>query len=258
MRPSFFFTLPLLLTLACSGPEQGITPPQGPGNDPAGGGAADADGGGGGGAPPAFGRVDPPGFILGDDEGVELSGNLSYIDEVEPVGSLRLEVMAVVGEAETTLLAVQDLEELVDWKMRVPKDLGEITILAYFDAEMNGPSPGEPLGQLFENLVIGSESIGGIDLVLSAKEPGPPPTGDEHGAEVPPPADGPVHPGDKGDDPGRPGVDGPAASGPAEAAEPEPEPAPAEPAPAEAAPAEAAPAEAAPAEAAPAEAAPAE
>lgn len=239
MRALLASSLSLMLSVGCSGPEQGITPPQGPGNAPAGGDAVGGGGGGGAGGPPAFGRVDPPGFVLGENEGVELSGRLTYLDEAEPVGSLRLEIMAVVSEAETTLLAVQDLEELGDWTMRVPADLGEITVLAYFDAEMNGPSPGEPIGQLFENIVVGSEDISGIDLAVSAMEPGPPPGDGAVEGEGDQIIQGP----DKvGKDP----------KGEGEKA-PEGEAQPIEEAPEEAAPEEAAPAEAAPAEAAPAE-----
>ncbi len=239
MRSHLLATLPLLLVLGCSGPEQGITPPQGPGNAPNGGDATDGGGGGGPGGPPAFGRVDPPGFVLSESEGVVLSGRLTYIDEAEPAGTLRLEVMAMLADGESTLLAVQDLEELGDWKMRVPKDLGAIGILAYFDAEMNGPSPGEPLGQVFEPVVVGQEDIAGIDLTLSAMEP------------VAPEAGAPGPEGEKGEE-----LEEPPEAG--AAAEPAPvEDAPAEPAPVEEAPAEPTPVEEAPAVPAPVEEAPA-
>ncbi len=165
----------LVLSSACSGPEPATDPGLAPGGagtaapaDAADAPAPDGD------RPPAFGRVDPPGFILADDEGVELSGVTAYLDELPPVGTLRIELSSITEGGESTLLVVQDLEELGAWSMRVPQDIGPVNLLAYFDVEMNGPSVGEPSAALTEPIVVAQQDIGGIELVISALEPTPP------------------------------------------------------------------------------------
>ncbi len=176
MRAHKLPLISILLSLGCSGPQPNVAPPGGPANaatndDAAGDDAAAEDEAGA--SPAAFSRVDPPGFILDEDEGIELSGVIDYIDEAEPVGTLRLEIASVTEEGEATLLMVQDLGELGPWKVRVPQDIGPINIVAYFDADMNGPSPGEPACTTRDPIIVGREDVTCLYLDLTAQEPTP-------------------------------------------------------------------------------------
>lgn len=173
MRSFLMSVATILLGLGCSGPESAATPPGSAEADPAalaGAGAPPVDGA----TPPSYGRITTPSTVVGDDEGIELSGTTAYLDDTPLVGTVRLEVMTAGGDGETTLLVVEDLEGLGPWSVRVPEDLGPVNVLAYVDAEMNGPSPGEPSSNLIEPITVAKADISGIELVLSAKDPVPP------------------------------------------------------------------------------------
>ncbi len=135
--------------------------------------------------PPAFGRIDPPGFVLGDGEGVLISGTVVQKAEIEPVGTLRLEVSVLTGPEDTPMnqmVHVQDLEGLGEFQIRVPADLGKVNLTAYFDEEMNGPNPGELGGGTQEPFTVGSTDVTGVVLSLDAVL-GDPPEGQEIGPD---------------------------------------------------------------------------
>jgi hypothetical protein len=172
MRSFLLSATTLLLGLGCSGPESAATPPGSAEADPptqVQGGAPAVDGA----TPPSHGRITAPSSALGDDEGIELSGTMAYLDDPPLVGTVRLEVMTTGDDGEATLLVVEDLEGLGPWSVRVPEDLGPVNLLAYVDAEMNGPNPGEPSSNLIEPITVAKADISGIELVLSANEPVP-------------------------------------------------------------------------------------
>jgi len=175
------------------GPDQGNVPnDDGASND----GSAGSDGGRkGGDAPPAFGRIDPPGFVL--DEGVLISGTITNGSGLEPVGTLRLEIAlrptedavapseAAPSEAAPSdgepnvpeaaiskyvLLHVEDLEGLGPFQVRVPEDLGSVGLLAYFDEEMNGPSYEDMKSVPMDPVNVGLIDISGIELVIMAED----------------------------------------------------------------------------------------
>jgi hypothetical protein len=246
MRATLSCILLSMLAMGCSGSaDQAANTPAATGPAPNGQAASiEAPTGEEGAAPPPYGRITPPGFVLDEGEGVTLSGTIRFVGAAEPVGTLMMEINVDPGADNPAAgpIHVQELEGLGDWAVQVPEDLGPIMIIAYFDADMNGPNPEEPKGHYDPPLSVGSEDIPGIDFMVTDEVPPDDPT------ELPPPTvvdDGTVPP---------------------EGRKAEPEPlmlihekeAPAEAAPAEEPPAEEPPVEAAPAEEPPAEAAPAE
>jgi hypothetical protein len=178
MRATPLFVLFATLTLGCSGSaDQAGAGPAATGPAPGGaGGAIDAPTGDEGSAPPAYGRITPAGFVLDADEGVKLSGTLRYVGQAEPVGTLMLEISVDPGPDGETAgpIHVQELEGLGEWALQVPEDLGPIKILAYYDADMNGPGPEEPKGHYDVPINVGSEAIPGIDFIITDEAPAPP------------------------------------------------------------------------------------
>lgn len=161
-----------MLALGCSGSADQATPTDPAATGPATEGQApsiDAPTGQEGAAPPPYGRITPPGFVLDEGEGVTLSGSIRFVGAAEPVGTLMLEISVDPGEgAETTgPIHVQELEGLGEWSAQVPEDLGPIRLIAYFDADMNGPGPDEPQGHYDPPLSVGSEDIPGIDFMVT-------------------------------------------------------------------------------------------
>lgn len=133
------------------------------------------------------GRPKAAGFTIQPGEGVRLSGRVKY--HGSRTGVLRIDVLK---NNETTtfpeLLETISLTSAGPWTTEVPKDLGEISIVSFIDADDNGPNDGEPAAMI-EHTVVASKNISGLDLTLTdspnlgALKPGgsvpPPPPGEE-------------------------------------------------------------------------------
>ena len=120
------------------------------------------------GAPPSYGRITPPGFILREGEGVKLSGTIAYMGQTDPIGTLTLEVAVDPGQGKPTTgpLHVQELEGPGEWSLLVPEDLGPVQLLAYFDADMNGPGEDEYQGHYGSPLTVAKAAITGLDISI--------------------------------------------------------------------------------------------
>jgi hypothetical protein len=157
---------------------EGGTAPAPPTGEP---GAGEEVEGSGPEAPPPYSRVEPPGFVLEQGEGVKISGSIVNTSDIEPVGTLRLEVSVETGPEDLPIqkmVHVEDLEGLGAFSIRVPADLGKVFLSAYFDEDMNGPTPGELGGAIREPLVIGKQAVGDVRIDL-AFPLGDPPEGME-------------------------------------------------------------------------------
>jgi hypothetical protein len=157
-------------------------------------GGSNAPDGAGPDSPPPYGRVEPPGFVLEQGEGVAISGTIANTSEIEPVGTLRIEVAVETGPEDLPIqkmVHVEDLEGMGAYTIRVPADLGKVFLSAYFDEDMNGPTPGELGGALRDPIMVGKQALTGVDIDL-AFPLGDPPEGMEvkpvDGAGIPPKA----------------------------------------------------------------------
>ncbi len=119
--------------------------------------------------PPAFARVDPAGFTLGDDEGVALAGEVLCTLDPTPVGTLRIDVLLPPNpdKPQPTLLHVETLEGPGPFSFRVPKELGTVALMAYFDEDMNGPGPAEYGATPTAPVVVATSDISGVQFDIT-------------------------------------------------------------------------------------------
>lgn len=137
------------------GPGQG-GPPGGPGGPGAEGGAA--------GGP--SGRPTAPGFKVTAGEGVKLSGVISYAGS--KTGTIRIDFLQQSAQANfPDLVHSIELAAPGPWEVEAPKDGGEFWVVAFLDANGNGPDPGEPAARVKDLVKVGSTPITGLDLTLS-------------------------------------------------------------------------------------------
>ncbi len=161
------------------------------------------------GAGPGGGRPQVVGFKVEPGTGVKLSGDITYTGT--RTGTLRVDFLKnSEGGSFPELVNTIALDKPGPWSVEAPKDLGDISIVSFIDADDNGPSDGEPAGKIDKTTVAGAD-IAKLDITLSDNpELGslkPPGKGAPAGGMPPPPgANGPA-PGDA--PPGGPG--GPAA-----------------------------------------------
>jgi hypothetical protein len=137
------------------GGQQG--PGQGMGTPPPGG----EGGAGGGGSRPA-----PAGFQVTPGQGVKLSGTIKYAGT--KTGTVRVDILRQEGDGKFPQLVHSiNLTAPGPWEVEAPKDAGDFMIVAFLDANDNGPEPTEPAARLKESVKIGSTPITGLDLELS-------------------------------------------------------------------------------------------
>jgi len=130
------------------------------------GAAAGAAGGAGGAAPPPGGtRPDDARFKLGPDEGVGMTGTLSYAGE--KTGRLQLDFLARDPDQPPRLVHTVQMKGPGPWTTRVPKDYGPIYVVAFIDIDGDGPSATDPAAATMEPVVVGGEDLTGVDLTLS-------------------------------------------------------------------------------------------
>ncbi|MCK6519521.1 hypothetical protein L6R46_31210, partial [Myxococcota bacterium] len=164
MRARFLITLcsALLLLTAC--PE--TTPPEAtPGGD-----APGAGGPGEAGAPPGEGAAGPMGkrpeearFTVVEGEGVVFSGTVSYPGDKK--GSIRLDFLTQEGNQPPNLVHAVSLPKLGDFSVELPKDYGQLHVVAFIDVDGDGPNASDPAA--LATLTVGVEPITGVALALS-------------------------------------------------------------------------------------------
>lgn len=212
--------LPCLLLLAgCPDPSASRgagAPKDAPPGGPGGPGGPGAGGSGGGSSGPVH-----PGqtsFKVEPGQGVKLSGTIAYAGT--KTGTLRLDILRNPGTPGTfpELLYSATLDKAGPWEVEAPKNTGAVGIVAYLDADGNGPSQGEPAAEVAAE--VKDAPLPALDLTLSDSAelgafkpptalaggqggPGTPPPGGEAAKGAPPPgsaeaAKGPPPPGAPG------------------------------------------------------------
>ncbi len=128
------------------------------------GGPGGAPPGGEGGAP--NGRPVAPGFKVTTGEGIKLSGTVSYTGS--KTGVVRIDFLQKSTQSNfPDLIHSMELATPGAWEVEAPKDGGEFWVVAFLDADGNGPSPGEPAARVKDMVKLGSTPIAGLDLALS-------------------------------------------------------------------------------------------
>lgn len=98
-------------------------------------------------------------------EGIKLSGSFEYAGE--KTGSKRLDFQKVTdGLGAPALAHTLEVRGGSEWAVEAPKNAGTIQIVAFIDADNNGPSDGDP-GFLSETITIGEEDITEVVLTLT-------------------------------------------------------------------------------------------
>lgn len=188
--------LPLLLILAgcpdpaATDPSTSAPPPNGaPGGPPPGGapgapgeappGGAPADGSQAavpagdpnnvltpGATPPPGGRPKPTGFELVPGQGVKLGGTVTYSGSA--TGKLRIDLLRnPEGAPYPELMASIEMDKPGPWSIEVPKDYGDLSIIAFLDSDDNGPSAGEPRSAFTNAIKIGKTDVSDVVLEMS-------------------------------------------------------------------------------------------
>lgn len=123
-------------------------------------GAAPTAEGGGGGAQAPGGQ----GFSVKPGEGVFLRGSFEYTGD--KTGRNRIDFVTIQQGAPPNLVYAMTLEERGPWQVEVPKDFGQLYILAFIDQGEDGPTPGDPATPMGDPITIGSSDIEGVELKL--------------------------------------------------------------------------------------------
>lgn len=99
-------------------------------------------------------------------EGVVVSGTATY--EGKQKGSIRVDLLQTDDEGKGNMQPINTVLAGPDgaWKFEVPKDMATVSLVAYIDANGDGPNPGEPSG-VKSGIAVGPEGVQGIEVVLS-------------------------------------------------------------------------------------------
>lgn len=158
------------------------------------------DGAAGGGTPGA-GPATMPSLTVEPGTGVKLSGEFKYSGTAQ--GKNRVDFFQVGGDGRPMILHAMTLDKAGPWEIELPKALGKINVLAFIDAEGNGPQLAEP-SVLLKDVDVEQAPLPGLTLtltdgapndfatdsttMLNPTVPAPPPN---PGSEGPPGAGGP-------------------------------------------------------------------
>ena len=154
------------------------------GNPGPGGGAPGAPGGPApdGGAPQGP-PPEPGSFDLPDGAGVTIKGTLSYSGD--KTGQLRIDILKKEEDAPPQLLHVEKLDAVGTFQLQVPPNTGPVSLVAFIDAEDDGPSVDDPAGLVA--IEIGDENLDDVAIALSDD----PDLGDLTPGDAPPPGEVP-------------------------------------------------------------------
>ena len=109
--------------------------------------------------------MEPPGFQVEEGQGVMVSGTVKY--EGDKTGTYRMDFLRPPGEGQRPgAVHTMSIEGQGEWSVEVPKDFGELAIVAFVDVNDDGPSPDEPKVVLEKPIEVGSEPITGIEMVV--------------------------------------------------------------------------------------------
>ncbi len=147
------------------------------------------------------GRPAAAAFHVEPGKGVQLSGTVSYAGSAS--GTLRIDFLKnPAGSTFPELVHTLTLAAPGAWSVEAPADIGEISIVAFLDANDDGPGPGEPAGMI-ERTTVGATPMASLDITLSdtpelgSLKPGAGPGAAPQGGSVaPPPTDAAPAPGD--------------------------------------------------------------
>lgn len=196
------------------------------GTEGTGGGPGPSGGSEGPGAAPAAPgatRPDDARFKVGKDEGVELSGTFVYAGE--KTGQLRLDFLTMDEGQPPRLVHTKELAKAGPWSVRVPKDFGNIYVVAFIDQAGDGPGGDDPAAVTSDPVAVGATDVGDVTLTLSDSPdlglftpggaPNSPPPGEPAPGEPAPGEPAPDGPPPDGPAPDGPPPDGPPPDGPA-------------------------------------------
>ena len=186
--------LAALFLVACLDPE---APPAELGAPAPGEGAPAApppQGGEGGGntAPPAF---ELPTIAPGT--GVMLSGTTTYAGTKK--GKVRIDVLSMkAGATMPGLVATKTVDAVGAWEVEIPKNAGDVHVVAFLDLADNGPDATDPAGRTKDPVKMAEAAVGGVSVeILDSADlgdltPGNAPRGDSapKSGEPAKPADG--------------------------------------------------------------------
>ena len=206
VRLALLSLVPLLSLAACPDPTGSSSMPGGtvaggaPSGPGAGGPGAGGPGAGGAGGPGAESGARPSDahFQVDAGKGVTLSGTYSYAGD--RTGTYRIDFLTMQAGSPPVLAQAMTLDAPGDWSVEVPKDFGDIYVVAFVDAVGDGPSPDDPAARLEDPVKVGGSDISGLSLVLkdnadlgeltpggeSARTPPPPEGAPVPGAGLPP------------------------------------------------------------------------
>lgn len=118
-----------------------------------------------GGDPSAAGGVaQMPTLTVDPGTGVKLSGEFTYAGTAQ--GSYRVDFFQVGNDGRPMILHALKLEKPGPWEMEVPKGLGKVNLLAFVDAEGNGPQMAEP-SALLRDVEVGQEPLATLNFAVA-------------------------------------------------------------------------------------------
>lgn len=169
---------PLLIALFVACPDTTEKPPEGtPAEAPPAMGDVGAPGApgapgtpgtpGGPGTPPEGGaRPTSPSFQVAAGEGVKVSGTVTY-GGAAATGKVKIDFLRHAEGAQfPELLHSVTLAGPGAFEVEAPKDAGKLMVVAFMDANDNGPDPAEPRAPAQE-IVVGTAPVTGLTLALT-------------------------------------------------------------------------------------------
>ena len=159
MRASLLATLFLV---ACLDPE---APPAEVGTTAPGGGAPSAP-------PPqgteGGGNTPPPAFELptiAPGTGVKLSGTTTYAGT--KTGKVRIDVLSMqAGATMPGLVATKTVDAVGAWEIEIPKNAGDVHVVAFLDLGDNGPDATDPAGRTKDPVKMAEAALGGVSVEI--------------------------------------------------------------------------------------------
>jgi len=103
-------------------------------------------------------------FVSGKDGNVTISGTVTY--EGDKRGTVVIDFLQHSdGAMLPTLKHTMALDKPGSFSVSTPKNLGKIQIISYIDADMNGPSTGEPMGHT--DCDVDTKNISGLEITIT-------------------------------------------------------------------------------------------
>lgn len=116
--------------------------------------------------PPPAGGVRPDNvFQVTSGQSVKISGTVSYSGT--RTGDLRVDFLKSNVGAFPELAHSITLPKPGPFEVEAPKGYGELSVVAFLDADGNGPSEGEPAARIEGTITVADADITGLSLTLS-------------------------------------------------------------------------------------------